>query len=504
MMMRILIPRRPPCVKLPAPALCVLVVCFLVIVFSNRQAGAAVDRPNILFLLADDQRADSIAAYGNPVIQTTNIDSLIRDGFSFSRAYCMGSLGGAVCVPSRAMINTGRTLFRVPANMEGVPVLAEILQNAGYVTFGTGKWHNGTDSFVRGFQRGNAVFFGGMSDHTRVPLVDISRTGNVVDKRTGDSFSNTLFVDAAIDFLKTHDKTSPFYAYVAFTAPHDPRQAPEGYIDMYDPSEMPLPENYLPQHPFDNGWMVGRDENLAGWPRTEEVVRNQLSEYYGLITHLDYEIGRLLTALRESGNAENTYIIYAADHGLALGSHGLLGKQSLYEHSMRAPLVVVGPGVPAGESHDAFAYLMDIFPTICELAGAEEPQGVDGKSLAPIWRGEKVKLRDYVFTAFGNVMRAVRDDRWKLIRYPRINETQLFDLQNDPHELDDLAEDSVHAERVEKMLDLLSKLQNAVGDQQPLSSEDPLPAEIDLTGHPREPDQHQPDWIVKKYFGNGT
>ena len=269
---------------------------------------------------------------------------------------------------------------------------------------------------------------------------------------------------------------------------------------MYDPEQMPLPANYLPQHPFFNGWMTGRDESLGPWPRTKTILRHQLAEYYGLISHMDHEIGRVLGALEENGQAENTIIVYAADHGLALGSHGLLGKQSVYEHSMGTPLVFRGKGIPAGHSSRAFVYLFDIFPTICELAGATPPDGVEGQSLAPLWRHERRSVRDTVYLAYAKYMRSVRDDRWKLIRYPHINKTQLFDLQNDPHERHDLAGDHRQARRIADMFALLEEAQHQYADTLPLTSDDPADSAIDLTGRQRKPDSHQPDWIVKKYF----
>ncbi len=475
-----------------------LLACFAIPASTLR---AADKRPNVLFLFADDQRPDAVAAFGNPVIKTPNIDKLAQGGFRFTRAYCMGSMGGAVCLPSRAMLNSGRTLFHVKTDLSNAQTMPETFRKAGYMTFGTGKWHNQAPSFVRSFEEGKAVFFGGMSDHTKVHLADTTADGQVGNKRVGDKFSSTLFADAAVEFLENYHGDRPFYAYVAFTAPHDPRQAPEGYITMYDPQRVPLPKNFLPQHPFFNGWMTGRDETLAPWPRTERVIRQQLAEYYGMISHLDHEIGRVLAALHKSGQDQNTLIVYSADHGLALGSHGLLGKQNLYEHSMGTPLIFHGLDVPPGKSSDALAYLFDIFPTLCDITGVEPPEGVEGKSLAPIWRGEKRAVRDSVYTAFSNVMRAVRDDRWKLIRYPHINKSQLFDLKNDPDEIHNLADDPAQADRVADMLRLLRKWQVDMDDPTPLTSAKPQSAEIDLTGRPRTPDAHQPDWIVKKYFG---
>ena len=474
-------------------------VLVLILPSCTRDRDVKDREPNILFILADDQRTDTLGVVGNPHIKTPHLDGLARRGFRFERAYGMGSMNPAVCVPSRAMVNSGRSLFRIKEDLDGIPILPELLREAGYMTFGTGKWHNKPDSFLRGFEQGRAVFFGGMSDHTRVPITDVD-DGHMGQQIVGKKFSSTLFADAAIQFLESYDFSRPFYAYVAFTAPHDPRQAPEGYIDRYDPERIPLPTNYLPQHPFFNGWMTGRDEQLAAWPRSSEVIRNQLAEYYGLITHMDSEIGRLLGALEKTGEADNTIIVFAADHGLALGSHGLLGKQNLYEHSTRAPLLFVGRDIPKGTSSKALVYLLDIFPTLAELTGVRSPEPVDGRSLVSIMRGQESEVRDSLFTAFGEVMRAVRDRRWKLIRYPHINRTQLFDLKSDPQEINDLADDATQAGRIESLMALLSKWQQQLDDPLLLTAETLQAAEIDLTDHPRTPDRHQPAWIVEKYF----
>jgi arylsulfatase A-like enzyme len=458
-------------------------------------------RPNILFLLADDQRADTIAAYGNDNIKTPNLDRLVADGFSFRRNYCLGSSGGAVCVPSRAMIHSGRSYFNVDSRLRGVKIMPELLRENGYTTFATGKWHNKEESFLRGFERGRAVFMGGMADHTKVPVADLARDGKFVNERTGDKFSSELFTSAAIEFLERYDEDKPFFAYVAFTAPHDPRNPPVKYRKMYYKKRPPLPANFKPQHPFDNGHTVGRDENLAPWPRTEDVVRDQLAEYYGLITHMDEHIGRVLKTLERSRHADNTIVIYAADHGLALGSHGLMGKQSIYEHSMGCPLIFAGPGIPKGGSTQAFSYLLDIFPTVCSLTGIQAPDGVEGRDLRPIWRGKTDKVRDHIFLSFKKVQRSVRDNRWKLIRYPQINHTQLFDLKNDPHELHNLADDPEQSDRVKDMLGLLKRSQRQVGDDLPLTVAKPSPRQIDMTGRKREPDRWQPEWTRRKYFG---
>jgi arylsulfatase A-like enzyme len=215
-------------------------------------------KPNILFLFADDQRADTIAAHGNPSIRTPNIDRLAVSGFSFRSNYCFGGNSGTVCVPSRAMLMSGKTWFHVDTvAIKDARLLPEVLQQNGYVTFGTGKWHNGQPSWLRAFQKGKNVFFGGMSDHTKVPIRDLGPDGKLTEVRTGEKSSSELFADAVIEFLRSHDGDKPFFAYVAFTTPHDPRMPPLPYREMYYRNLPPLPGNDLPQHPFDNGMMQG-------------------------------------------------------------------------------------------------------------------------------------------------------------------------------------------------------------------------------------------------------
>jgi arylsulfatase A-like enzyme len=463
-------------------------------------------RPNILFLFADDQRADTIAAHGNPHIKTPNIDGLARAGVSFRRNYVMGGNSGAVCVPSRAMLHSGKHWFAINTQtLAGDKLMGELFGENGYTTFGTGKWHNGQPSWLRSFQHGESVMFGGMSNHEKVPLHDRSPDNKMVGPRTGDGFSTNLFADAAIEFLNGHDAAGgakPFFCYIAFTAPHDPRQPPPGFPANYA-SRPPLPKNFLPQLPFDNGAMNGgRDENLAAWPRTEAVIRDQLAEYYAMVEHLDAQIGRILATLKARGFADNTIIVYAADNGLALGSHGLLGKQNVFEHSMRTPLIITGPGIPKNKSSEAFTYLLDIFPTLCDLTGIAPPAGVFGESVRPLWEGKKARIRDTVFLPYIQVQRAVRDERWKLICYPKLGYSQLFDLSIDPDETRSVFNDPAHAAHVARLTAALKAWQQKVGDTLALNATSQPPPAIDLTGKKRDPDQWQPAWIIEKYFKN--
>jgi arylsulfatase A-like enzyme/metal-dependent hydrolase (beta-lactamase superfamily II) len=444
----------------------------------------ATSRPgrwNILFILADDQRADTIAALGNTHIETPNLDRLVREGTAFTRAYCMGSLQGAVCVPSRGMILTGRTLFHVRDDLDGQDTWPEAFGRQGYTTFLTGKWHNHQASALRSFQKGKAIFFGGMGNPYSLPVRDISQEHTLGNERVSGEHSVQQFADAASEFLRGQTGDSPFLCYVAFNLPHDPRVAAPEYHRRYNADLPPLPPNFQPQHSFNNGAMTLRDEALAPWPRPPEVVRQHLADYYASIAFLDSQVGRILDALWASGQYDRTLIVFTSDHGLAIGSHGLFGKQSLYDHSMRAPLVVAGPGVPRDRRSDAMCYLLDIFPTLGELAGVSGPEGNEGRSLVPDFSDPAKAGRDSIFTAYADVQRAVRDDRWKFIVYPKVNKTQLFDLQGDSIEMHDLANDANHAGDVARLVGMLRVWQRRLDDSLPLTSQKPEPLEFDFT-----------------------
>jgi arylsulfatase A-like enzyme len=443
-------------------------------------------RSNVVFIFTDDQRADTIGALGNKHIKTPNLDKLVGRGTAFTRAYCMGSMQGAVCVPSRAMVMSGRTLFRINENLKGITTWPEMFARAGYRTFITGKWHNQPASALAAFSAGKNLFFGGMASPYEVPVADITAKRTLTEKKLSGKHSVELFTDSAIDFIKEQKGSDkPFVCYVAFNGPHDPRVAPKEYHEPYDKNKPPLPPNFLPQHPFNNGEMIVRDERLAPWPRTKDVVQQHLADYHAYITFIDTQVGRIVQALRDAGMEDDTIIVFASDSGLALGSHGLFGKQSVYDHSMRAPLIFAGPGVPNGKQSDALCYLLDIFPTLGELAKVQGPDGSEGRSLIPVMKGE-AKGRDSIFLAYRQFQRAVREDRWKIIVYPHINKTQLFDLQNDPHEIKDLAGDATHAKTIERLTDKLKELQHQLGDKQPLRSEKPMPLEFDFSKVPPE------------------
>lgn len=469
----------------------------------NPPADTASDAPHIVLIVTDDQRADTIAAWGNPHIRTPHLDALSERGTSFRRAYCLGSRGGAVCVPSRAMIHAGRPYFGLDLAMkEGTPTIGGQLGEAGYTTFHAGKWHNGRMSVRRSFQSGRSIMFSGMSDHRAAPITDWDGE-EFSETRAATGHSSEVFADAAIEFLGSREQgAAPFFLSLAFSAPHDPRDPPRPWARPYYAEPPPLPANFMPEHPFDNGLLVLRDEVLAPWPRPRDVVRDQLAEYYGLIEHLDSQIGRVLAAVDALDDGRDVLIVYVADHGLALGSHGLLGKQNLYEHSMRAPMIIAGPGFPAGESTHALTYLTDVHATIGAAAGLvrkTDPRWC--RDLGPAARGEEGDPRQALLLAMGKTQRALSNGRWKLIRYPEVDHTQLFDLASDPHELVNLSTRPEHAERVASMMTLLQNLMDHAGDDAPLVVDEPKPLVRDLSGVERKADRWQPRWIREKYFG---
>ena len=437
--------------------------------------GAAKRRPNVLFLLTDDQRQDTIHALGNAAIRTPNLDGLVRNGVTFRNGYCMGGYSPAVCLPSRQMMLRGRSWISVQKMSDAVPNLAQSMNEAGYDSFHYGKRGN-EDLKVHKYFTHNHYVTPDDQEERRT-----GRPGMQMAERVGEY----------LDQWKGGSPTKPFFMYLAGPAPHDPRVAPPEYLAMYPPEKLPLPPNFKPYHPFDNGEMYIRDERLAPWPRTGAEIRRHLREYYAVITHLDEQIGRIFSKLRAIGEYDNTIIVFTSDQGIAIGSHGLMGKQNLYEHSMNPGIIFSGPGIPRGKRLDAFAYLFDIYPTVVDLVGAKAPEPLEGKSLAPVVRGQSRAVRDTVFLAYRDIQRAVRRGRWKMIRYPRVDVTQLFDLETDPYETRDLAGDPRHAARMEELLKLMREQQTLFGDTTPLTVDSPQPSKIDLEFFKKAPPEAQ-------------
>ncbi|GAA6204566.1 sulfatase-like hydrolase/transferase [Thalassotalea sp. SU-HH00458] len=475
--------------------LSIVLTLFILLITSDAANAFAEDttKPNILLIITDDQSIDTINALGNKAISTPNIDKLAHSGMAFTHVFNQGSWSGAVCAPSRQMINTGRNLhmtgFSPKSNKTSHPLLGETFRKAGYETFITGKWHVGENALKRSFDIGSAVHEGGMAPirkggQWKPWLTDF---GNNISwkKEQKNQHTSEAFADAAINYIeqKGDRNSQPFLMYVAFTAPHDPRQSPQSYVDKYPAENMTLPPNFVPMPEIDAGDYNIRDEALMTFPRTEKQTKEFIGEYYAMIEHLDHQIGRILDTLESSKYADNTYIIFTSDHGLAVGKHGLAGKQSVYDHSIRAPFIMVGKDIPKNTQAKGMFYLNSIFATIAELAGIDAPETLQGPSILPIIRGEKDVMNDYIYGSYRHFQRMARSHRYKLVYYPLLKKNVLFDLKNDPWEMNDISQQAGSDKIIAKLTTKLEELKVVVGD--PLTNDDPANSYQPFTGKVR-------------------
>lgn len=436
--------------------------------------------PNVLLIVSDDQRPDTIRALGNSAIHTPNLDQLVGQGTTFTRAIA----ANPICVPSRAEIMTGCDGFRNGIGVDRAKInpdlvrWADCMRQAGYHAWYVGKWMNDGRPITQGYEESDGLFSSGggkwwvdQVDYHGRPVTGYR--GWIFQDDTGKKFPekgvgltpdiDREFADAAVRFIRRKSE-KPFFLHVNFTAPHDPLLMPPGYEGKYDPKKIPPPADFLPRHPFDHGNLEGRDEKLLPWPRTPELVTEDLAVYYAVISHMDEQLGRILAALDATGQAGNTIVIFTSDQGLAMGSHGLRGKQNMYEHTVGTPLVFRGPGIPKGNRSNAQCYLRDLYPTACDLVGIDVPKTVQGRSLGPVLRGQTDSIYDQVFGHFGTTQRMIRTERWKLVHYPKIGKYQLFDLANDPHELENLAAGPCRATLFAELRGKLEAWQQEVGD----------------------------------------
>lgn len=465
-------------------------------------------KPNILFLFADDLGDMDLGAYGNPEVFTPNIDRLAKDGMLFNSVYNMGSSRPAVCMPSRTMLNTGLFLWDAEQTdlqrwQQRQLFWSQQLSMAGYETYFTGKWHvpqihpNELFDHVTHLRPGmpNQTPEGYNRPHENQPDPWSPYDPAFGGFWQGEKHWSEVLADDAVSFIDhAASQEQPFFMYLAFNAPHDPRQSPRSYVELYDPEQLALPPNFLPVYPYKNPIGAGRtmpetayrpfppdtpeeevsrgrwlrDEDLAPFPRTEYAVRIHRQEFYAIISHMDTQIGRILEALEQTGQRENTIVVFTADHGLAVGQHGLLGKQNMYEHSLRVPLVIQGPGIPVGVHSNEPAYYQDIAATTLDWAGARIPAPWQFRSLVPAISGSEVTTNRYdaLYGAYMSYQRAVKDWPYKLIYYPPINRWRLFDLENDPHEMHDLVDSQApeHRQALAKLREQLIRLQQEMGD----------------------------------------
>ncbi len=414
--------------------------------------------PNILFIIVDDQSPFDLKVYDSrSMLQTPNIDRLAAEGIGFDAAYQMGSWTGGVCTASRHMIMSGRTLWHIPnkpgrtnnphvTNPKLVPpdlaqyTMPAVFNQAGYDTMRTCK--NGNS-----YEAANKLF-------------TVRRDGT--RRGATDEKGSAWHAEQVLDYLNEREAAKdddPFLIYFGFSHPHDTRDGKPKLLAKYgavnhtdknalppaNPKQPPLPINYLLAHPFDNTHMTVRDEaNVSGvWKnRDERTIRNELGREFACSENIDIQIGRVLVKLEAMGELNNTYIFYTADHGMAIGRHGLQGKQNLYEHTMRVPFIVKGPGIKAGSRTKGNVYLLDVLSTFCDLTGVEAPKTSEGISFKPVLEGKEDSVREALYGAYcGGAkpgIRSVRNGDWKLIKYdsPKdgVKETQLFNLADNPDE----------------------------------------------------------------------
>lgn len=439
--------------------------------------------PNLLFLFADDQSFETIRALGNLDIDTPNLDRLVSKGTTFSHAYNMGAWNGAVCMASRAMLNTGQFVWHAKKlnlrdEVAGQRMWSQQIKNKGYTTYMTGKWHVDTDpanifDIVKDVRAGMPKQKPAGYDRP-IDKADYQREDAWKPWKTqyggywkGGKHWSEVVGDRSIEFIQAAaKKDDPFFMYLAFNAPHDPRQSPKEFVDRYPLDRIELPKNFLPEYPYAEA-ICGkqlRDERLAPYPRTAFSVKTQRQEYFAIITHMDQQIGRILDALEKSGKADNTYIFFTADHGLAVGHHGLIGKQNMYDHSMRVPLIVTGPGIKPNQKTNTPVYLQDIMPTTLELAGAKVGEHIEFKSLLPLLKGEKTTPYSALYGAYMNKQRMVIEGDYKLIIYPTVPTIRLYNLKNDPEEMNDLAGNPEYTRKIVQLKKTFFKLQKQMGD----------------------------------------
>lgn len=255
--------------------------------------------------------------------------------------------------------------------------------------------------------------------------------------------------------------------YLAFNAPHDPRQSPKEFVDIYPVESIALPPSYMDMYPYKDSIGLSetlRDEALAPFPRTAYAVRKNIQEYYAIISHMDAQIGKILEALEKTGKKENTYIIFTSDHGLAVGHHGLMGKQNMFDHSIRSPLIIVGPGIPQNKKYNQQVYLQDVSATMMDLAGVVKPKTTVFNSLMPYINDNAKSVYPAIYSCYLNLQRMLRTDQHKLIVYPTLNKLLLFDLEIDPQELRDRSEDPAYQNVKKMMVDLLQQRQKEFKD----------------------------------------
>ncbi|QDS94337.1 Arylsulfatase [Roseimaritima multifibrata] len=438
----------------------------ILLLFSTASLQAA-DRPNIVFFFADDQTTSTVGCYGNPLIQTPNIDALAARGTRFDNA-CVSQ---AICWVSRTTILTGLTgrSYGTPTNPEQTrpdaaqTLYTDLLSQQGYRTGYFGKWHA---KMPKGFVRES--HFDQFEAIGRNPYYKKQPDGTL-------RHETDLIVDRGIEFLQNQPSDQPFALNMWFNACHaedsDRRPGighfpwPESTNGMYEDIQIPPPRlndaTIFSQLPDFLKTTINRERYFWRW-NTDEKYQTNMRAYYRMVSGIDNAIGRFLDALEESGLAENTIVVYSADNGYYMANRGLAGKWSHYEEALRVPLIISDPRAPKeaqGQVSDASALNLDLPATFLDWAGVPVPAKYQGQSLQPIVAGKKpADWRTETFHEHFAVRNRIpafeglRNDRFKYVRYFDNDQYEfLHDLKNDPDELQNLAHDPAHAETLAAM-----------------------------------------------------
>ncbi len=476
------------------PRLLPLIFCLAVLSHAACGDDAPTRRPNILFIMTDQQRWDCVGANGNPIIKTPNLDRLAARGANFTHAF----VASPVCVPSRIRFFTGRYPHSHRNRVNYTPLdLSEILlqarlKEAGYRTASVGKLHyyppTPEEAMRTGFDivelHDGVPFTDRWSDYFkwrqandpkkdlyyRAVAKDIAPGKNPFRAVVAAEFTDTAWTGArARHWLKElAPGQQPFFLHVSFWKPHSPFEVSVPYDSMYDGADIPLPDAFTEEDmeklPLPLQKLATRD-NAGVLKINRQRLEWMYRSYYGTISHVDHEIGLLLDALEASGQAANTLIVFSSDHGDQLFEHGIMGKNCFFESSVRVPFMVSLPGRIPPSRHDELIETVDLLPTLFEFIGLPEPRECQGRSFAPLIvpTGRAYVPHDAVFSE--NIIpevitggldlpfekgrgvdgirhpdaKMVRTGRWKYCYYGRDNSPELYDLQSDPDELTNLA-----------------------------------------------------------------
>ena len=417
-------------------------VCFFVL--SLGFIVASFSQTNILFIESDDQSNQAVGAYGNLAMITPNIDKLAHEGVSFNAAYNMGCWSPAVCIPSRTMLMYGKYLWESQeiTNQNAPKSLPEKLRDNGYYTFITGKWHAMGKPVKSIFDETGSIQPGQLKTYN-------SQAGHITDI-TGRE---------AVNFIKNYNNDKPFFAYVAFNAPHVPRQTTQNYYDLYPAKDMVLPPSVIDNKPLNKNVKYQYAPN----PLRSKTMQQRVQQNNAMVTHMDTRIGDIVQALKDRGLYDNTIIVFTSDHGINFGENGVAGKVCLYEPSVTAPLIIKAPNIVPNSKINARVYLQDIAPTLFDLLNLETNEPTDFKSLTSLIF-KKAITRNSIYLAMFDDQRGIISENKKLIIYPKTGDLELYDLKNDPWETKNLIHKKNSKPTIAKLLEEMKIWQQKTKD----------------------------------------